>query len=131
MVHTERTIRNKKSTHTLLEPHIIEMKVNEGEFFEVEDVVHSHEAHMNLSKEDFFCVLLDTSDSFFTVSPEAKKKIGSKEYARHLYASAFVVNSLATRLAGNFFIRFVKPEAPTRLFSDRETALNWLRSFVS
>jgi hypothetical protein len=45
-----------------------------------------------------------------------------------LVASAFVLNSLATRLTGNFFIRFHKPVNPTRLFNDEKKAFDWLRA---
>jgi len=124
-----RSIELSKSRHTLIEPGIILMLVKEGEFFEEEDAEKSHQAHLELSDGQPFCILLDTMNGFFNVSPEAKKRIASKEYAQHLKASAFVVTSLPARLTGNFFIRFLKPASPTHLFGKQSEALEWLRKF--
>jgi len=44
-----------------------------------------------------------------------------------MQAKAIIVNSMANRIVGNFIIKFHKPIAKTRLFSDEETALAWLR----
>lgn len=125
-----KSIRLPKSQHILLEPGIILMLVNEGTTFELADAKKAHKAHLELSEGGLFCVLLDTQGGFFIVSSEAKKKIASAEYARYMKASAFVVTSLAARIAGNFFIKFMKPAAPTRLFASRQKALIWLRKFV-
>jgi hypothetical protein len=120
-----------KSTHTLLEtdPVIIKMEVEEGIFYELQDVEQAHQAHLQLSEGKSFCVLLDTQKGYFNVQIEAFRKIASPEYAKHLKASAFVVTSMPARLAGNFFIRFVKPTSPTKIFSTQGEAMTWLRTF--
>jgi len=123
-------IQLEKSTHILLEPGILLMEVKEGVFFELDDAEIAHEAHLKLGSGKPFCILLDTKDGFFNVSPEAKKRIASAEFAQYMLASAFVVTSMPARLAGNFFVRLVKPAAPTRLFSNRSDALRWLKTFA-
>ena len=128
-VKTNKKIVLSKSVHTLIDCCIIEMEVKDGEFFELEDVEKSHKAHLELSGGKPFCILLDTKEGYFNVSPEAKKKIASPEYAKFMKASAFVVTSLPARLTGNFFIKFMKPPAPTKLFAKKEEAVAWLKGF--
>ncbi len=44
-------------------------------------------------------------------------------------ATAFVVNSFASKLVVNLYIKFNKPAVPTRMFLSEKNALKWLRSF--
>ena len=129
MISLEKQIKLKKTTHTLVEPHIVRLQVKESEFIEVEDVKDMHKAHLELVDETYFCVLLDTSMGYFNTSKDARDLIASKEYAKVMRATALVVNTLATQLAGNFFIKLSKPNAPTRLFTDESEAISWLRGF--
>ncbi|QMU28303.1 DUF7793 family protein [Adhaeribacter radiodurans] len=46
-------------------------------------------------------------------------------------ASAMVVNSPMLKMMANFYIMVNKPKNPTRLFTDRESALEWLKQFKS
>src|SRR5207253_895828 len=46
-------------------------------------------------------------------------------------ASAMVVNSPMLKMMANFYIMVNKPKNPTRLFTDRESALEWLAQFKS
>lgn len=127
----EDTIRLKKTVHTLIEtvPPIIKMSVNEHEFLEVEDVLAVREVNLALSEGKPFCVLLNTGEGYFNLVPEAAKLLNSKEYAEKRMAAAFVIKSLASRLAGNFFIRMGGRYHHTRLFSDEAEALEWLKTF--
>ncbi len=127
----ENTIILKKTVHHLVEtdPPIIKMEVNEHEFLDVEDVLAIREVNLEFSEGKPFCVLLDTSKGYFNVSPEANKLLTSKEYSEKRMAAAFVVSSLASRLAGNFFIRMGGRYHHTRLFSEEAEALKWLKTF--
>lgn len=127
----EDTIRLKKTVHTLIEeiPPIIKMWVNDHEFLEVDDVRAMREVNLSLSEGKPFCVLLDTGEGYFNLVPEAAKLLNSKEYAEKRMAAAFIVKSLASRLAGNFFIRMGGRYHHTRMFSEETEALKWLKTF--
>jgi len=111
-------------------PIIIKMEANENEFLEAEDVKLIRAANLELSENKSFCVLLDTGKGYFNVSPEGNKLLASKEYSQMRLATAIIAKSFATKLAGNFFIRFNKPSTPTRLFTDETAAVNWLKGFA-
>ncbi len=118
-----------KSTHTLLEPGIIKIVVRESEFLELEDVKLMHEANLKLSENKSFCVLLDVTRKYFSVSTEGKELLAGEEYSKVLKASAFVVTSLATKIMGSLFIKINKPKSPTQLFTNENQALEWLKNF--
>ncbi|PSR52659.1 hypothetical protein AHMF7605_03525 [Adhaeribacter arboris] len=44
-------------------------------------------------------------------------------------ASAMVVNNPMLKMMANFYIMVNKPKNPTRLFTDRDSALDWLEQF--
>ncbi|MGV3504805.1 MAG: hypothetical protein ACO1O1_13940 [Adhaeribacter sp.] len=44
-------------------------------------------------------------------------------------ASAILVTSPMLKMMANFFIMVNKPKNPTRMFTDRESALEWLAQF--
>jgi len=43
-------------------------------------------------------------------------------------AEAVIIRSLPVRIMGNFYLKFHKPNVPTRLFDDYEDAIKWLRA---
>lgn len=44
-------------------------------------------------------------------------------------AEAIVITSVIQRILGNLYNRFMRPVVPTKMFSNREDAEFWLRSF--
>ena len=118
-----------KVTHTLIEPGIIKMTVEADSFLDTEDVEQMRQVNMGLSKGQRFSILLDTRPGYFTMGPEALRMLSSNEYLEFRKATAIVVGSLATRLAGNFFKSINPSKSPTRLFNSEEEAVKWLRKF--
>tara|TARA_Y100001972_G_scaffold125712_1_gene177544 strand:- start:1848 stop:2243 length:396 start_codon:yes stop_codon:yes gene_type:complete len=45
-------------------------------------------------------------------------------------ASAILVDSAVLKMAANFYVSVNKPVKPTRLFTDKQTALDWLHQFI-
>jgi len=45
-------------------------------------------------------------------------------------ASAILVESAVLKMAANFYVSVNKPVKPTRLFTDKQTALDWLHQFI-
>lgn len=43
---------------------------------------------------------------------------------------AILLSSGVPKIIGNLFLRFSKPEYPTRLFTNKEKALEWLKSYM-
>lgn len=60
---------------------------------------------------------------------DARQYYGSPEVAAAAPAVALLVGSRVSRLIANFFISVTKSSVPTKLFTDQEEALAWLRGF--
>jgi len=45
-------------------------------------------------------------------------------------ADAFVIDALPQKIVGNFYLKFVKPQVPTKLFRTEEKAIEWLKKHV-
>ncbi|MCC6252846.1 MAG: hypothetical protein IT238_10325 [Bacteroidia bacterium] len=63
-----------------------------------------------------------------TFSPEATKYISSAENNKIVKAEALVITGLATRIIGNFYLKINKPKRPSKLFTSRLAAIEWLLS---
>lgn len=74
-----------------------------------------------------YFAVVDTTASYDTTL-EARNFYAESEYSKYRYADAFIVNSLPMRLLVNFFIAFNKPKIPSKMFNNKESALNWINS---
>lgn len=58
---------------------------------------------------------------------ECRQRFAGPEHAKTFSKAALVVTSPLSKLIGNFFLGLNKPIKPTRLFTNKEEALKWLR----
>jgi hypothetical protein len=61
---------------------------------------------------------------------EVRDFYASKAMAENISAMAVLVSSLSTRIVGNFFINTSKPHFPTKLFTNEDAAITWLKNIV-
>lgn len=107
-------------TTELLEDVVIEIEdVNEN-YHIVMDIINADPA-----KEKKYVSLVITAQHN-SITKEAREDANKAEKYKYCLAQAIVIKSLATRLLGNFFIRFARPTCPQKLFQNREDALEWL-----
>lgn len=64
-----------------------------------------------------------------TPSKEVRDYLARPEIVKNLKASAIVANSTLSKIAGNLFLMFNRPNSPTKIFSDVAAAEAWLRTF--
>ncbi len=70
--------------------------------------------------------ILNTFREFVPSSDETLKYVEGERPPKLLYASAIVVESLATRLAMMMFMRFNKQRVPRKIFNSKRKAMEWL-----
>ena len=73
-------------------------------------------------------ILFDASAEY-TITEEAKAFGTSDAFISNRIAIAFVTRSIANRLMFNLYLTVYKPAIPTKMFSSRNSALKWLKSF--
>ncbi len=109
---------------------IVRMKIIDGAEIEVEHAKENREATLNLTNNEKHLLIVDARSINVYVSKEARSYSAEFEAGGPCIAKAFIVNSVANRLIGNFYINFNKPKVPTKLFSNEEKAIEWLTEFL-
>jgi hypothetical protein len=94
---------------------VIEIEDAETNFYVVMDMVKG---------KKFVSLVLVAPNS--SITKEAREDANKPDRYKLCIAQAIVVSSLATRILGNFMIRFLKTHCPQRLFKNREEATAWL-----
>ncbi|MFI5204879.1 MAG: STAS/SEC14 domain-containing protein [Flavobacteriales bacterium] len=57
---------------------------------------------------------------------EAREYASQKNIRNRIKAQAIVVDSLATRIMANVYMKINRPQQPIKVFSDKEAAIDWL-----
>lgn len=69
------------------------------------------------------------------LAPEVREFSASSHQNKYTIADAMIISSDAHKLVSNFYIKFNKPVKPTKIFTDRNKAIEWLleeqRKFLS
>lgn len=73
--------------------------------------------------------LLINADEYTLPSAEARKFIAQKDSNPYAKAEAYVVKDLSQKIVGNFYLKVDKPARPTKIFSNEQEALEWLKQF--
>jgi len=64
------------------------------------------------------------------VTKEVRNLLASENAAMTCKATAIYVESSLSRIMGNVFLVASKPLFPTKLFTDKEKAMDWLMQFI-
>ncbi len=96
--------------------------------FVLQDAKQSMAAGLELSEGADFSWLVNIT-GMKSITKEAREYYGEVENS-HLKAVGLVTNSPVSKVFGNFFLRFNKPEIPVRLFSSEIQAYDWLKELL-
>ena len=94
---------------------------------------------INLLKKRFHCAPSGRPHPRYTVdlrvigsqSRDTRQYFAGQAGAGGILATAALIGSPISRLTGNFFLSFGKPNAPAKLFTSEEDALAWLKEFLN
>ncbi|WKN42004.1 DUF7793 family protein [Tunicatimonas pelagia] len=64
------------------------------------------------------------------VDKEARTFFSSLEAGKDLLALAVILNNPVTRMMGNFFVKFYRPEYPFMFFTNLAEASKWIEDFT-
>lgn len=74
--------------------------------------------------------LLITFDEFAIPPVETREFWALKDSCPYASADAYLAATLGHKMIGNIYLKFNKPGRPTRVFSQSEDAVEWLRTFL-
>jgi hypothetical protein len=65
-----------------------------------------------------------------SIDAEARAYYAADDVTLRISAVAGITASRLSRVIGNFFMGFNKPQTPARLFNSQEDAIEWLKQFL-
>ena len=125
MLDTSDIISTKCANFRIIEEGVIEIILLENAEIDLEESKLMQRTSLSVMQEKRFVALIDARATV-VVSKESREWGSSAEAQKNMLAQAIIVNSMASRIIGNFIIKFHKPIAKTALFSDEKHALQWL-----
>lgn len=126
MVEFVNSVSTKCAQLTLIEEGILRVTLFQKAEIGLEESKAMQKASAEITRGEKYTALIDARVQV-TLSSEAREWGSSVESLKDTIAQAILVESLANKLIGNFIIQFHKPIAKTRLFSDENLAIEWLR----
>jgi hypothetical protein len=106
---------------------LLEVDYQRDSFIDIEEALAVINASRGFNNGTNKYTLITATKEFFNMTPEARATFAEEmKIGFETEKMALFVNSLAYRMMANFFIRFDKPPIPTKLFSDRDKAIDWL-----
>jgi hypothetical protein len=104
-------------------------KFKEGSDMELDEMIELTNTFIPYAELGRRFLITDARVLSYNISPEARDYVAKHKRAPELgLRSALLVNSIGIRLVANFFVRFNKPNIPTRLFNDEAKAIEWLNA---
>ena len=107
---------------------IVYININEGAIIGIEEAHQAVDIVINMirGRVDKFYLLLDLS-LIQKITREAREHFARTDHEMVQNASAFITNSIISEVVGNFLIGINKNKLPTKLFKEKNDAINWLR----
>lgn len=69
-------------------------------------------------------------DGVVSMDKAARDYLSEKDLGlKGVIAGALVLKSVYSEFLGNFYLRITKPAIPTKIFTDREKAIEWLEQY--
>lgn len=67
--------------------------------------------------------------SVSAIDKDARDYLSTDEGIKGIKAGAIYVNSTFQSFLGNFFLKVSNPKIPTKIFTDKESAIKWLEQY--
>lgn len=123
------TFSTPKAEIRYLEAGILETLIQPFQVLEPEDLHVIVEANQQLAGGKKYGALF-VMGHLSSISKEGMLETLKPEFSSDTIARALLADSAGHKLIGEFYLKLGKPGSETKLFTDRNEAINWLRSKV-
>lgn len=106
-----------------------ELLLKDKALFDTKDIIESKNFITSILKDKKAFILLEAEGDVFTTK-EARELAASAEHASHHGAVAICSDKLAYKILGNVYIKINKPYAPTKFFTKKDEAVDWLNTIM-
>lgn len=94
----------------------------------LEDAQDTMTAYLKLNEGKRRPLFVDTK-TMRILAREARHYYAGEEAARVASAVAIIVGTPVSKVLGNFYLGLSNPHLPTRLFTDEDEAVEWLKGY--
>ena len=94
----------------------------------IEDVDRIKDAQRQLSGLRIHVLI--SGGKYSTTNVDVMKYLAKNDNMPYSKVSAYITNSISQKLLGNFYLKINKPERPTRFFSNKKDAIDWLKQYL-
>lgn len=116
----------EKAFVEVLNTNIVLVTIKIGCTIEVEDIRKIKAYNLvQMSNKDYGLVV--DAKYYTSVSAESRKIMATESLEKNRMATSIVIYEFSQRILGNLYIRFNRPTVPTRLFSNKDNAINWVK----
>ena len=117
------------ATMSLRDDGIINTHILIKEAVSLEQAIKLTNAYIDMSK-GMKIPHLFTANKFVIIEKDVMEymKDVANEYGK---ADAFVISALPQKIMGNFYLNVFKPKVPTKLFTNKDKAITWLKKYIS
>lgn len=127
---TTKEYKIKTATIRMLKPNIIENVIQDNTTLDTDDILEIKEINKQLTGGQQYAVLVD-SGMMTAITEEGRELSARKDFQQQTIAKALLVRSLGHRIVGRFYIKINRPHIKTKIFSDRDMAIQWLEQQVN
>jgi hypothetical protein len=113
---------------SLRSDNIIHITFKPIEDFTIDNALEIFEAVYIIGKGKKFPTLISIN-KYMNIESDVRKLWAASSVNKYSYAEAMVLNNIANKLIGNFYIQINKPTVPTQIFTQEKEAIEWLREF--
>ena len=120
------SVELEKAFVHLLNENRVKIVIKEHAELDENDIRVINNAKNAFVKHDPYTVIF-VAPKIGSISRKARELSSSKEVCFNAICKAIVAASKTSTVVGSFFITFMKPYAPIKLFSNEEAAFKWVK----
>lgn len=119
----------KHSVLKLRSDGIVELHTNDVHVYEIPDAKENVESTGKLTNNKKAPILI-VGGTFTSLKKETREFMATEESLKYSKAEAFLITSLAQKILFDFYVRIDKPLVPSKVFTNKEKAIEWLSQFL-
>ncbi len=123
-----KSVSDHKFIISLIDEGYYELYIKDNVEIFVEDMERIKDAQRQLSS--LRIPVLISGGKYSTTNVDVMKYLAKNENMPYSKVSAYITNSISQKLLGNFYLKINKPERPTRFFSNKKDAIDWLKQYL-
>lgn len=117
-------------TIRVIESNIFHNYVHEHATVTVKNILEVKNINLNLSNGEPYALLISKGE-FSIVPPKVRELVSSNKFVGNTVAKALLSRCVADKIIGQFYIKINKPAIKTKLFTNKEKAISWLKQEIS